>query len=116
MFVSNFGLGEINPPASIGEYADTPQAGLILFLNNLITLVITISGIFVLVNLIIAGYQYLSSDGDSQKVSQAGMKIINSLIGLIIVAASFVIAGLLGQILFQDPSALISPKFYKISQ
>ena len=106
-------FGKINPPSGISDVAAEP-GGLINFLSNIITLLFTLSGLFVFINLILAGYLYLSAGGDPQKIAQAGNKILYSIIGLIIVVSSFIIAALLGKILFQDPLALIKPKFYFI--
>jgi hypothetical protein len=112
MFIANFGFGFISPPPGISNYQGVKQGGLISFLNNIITLLITLAGLFAFINLILAGYQYLSANGDPQKITQAGNKILQSLIGLAIVAASFIIAALVGYLLFKDASALIKPKFY----
>jgi len=111
-FLSTFGT--IDPPSGISDVTDT-SAGLINFLSNIITLLFTLSGLFVFINLILAGYLYLSAGGDPQKIAQAGNKILFSIIGLIIVVASFIIAALLGQVIFKDPMALIKPKFFFIN-
>jgi len=107
-------FGKINPPSGISDVA-AESGGLINFLSNIITLLFTLSGLFVFINLILAGYLYLSAGGDPQKIAQAGNKILFSIIGLIIVVASFIIAALLGQIIFKDPTALIEPKFFFIN-
>lgn len=84
---------------------------LITFLSKIISLLYTVGGLIVLFNLISAGYKYISAEGDSNKIAQAGNTILYSVYGLILVAASFIIAAILGQIFFNDPTALTKPKF-----
>lgn len=107
-----FQLGTIQPN-NLGIVSQSQgQAGLVTFLNQIITLLYTIGGLFVLVNFITAGYQYLGSNGDPQKITNAGNKILHSLIGLIFIVASFIIGALLGYLLFKDSTAIIKPSFY----
>jgi hypothetical protein len=111
---TNFDLGKIKPPAGTFLEQSVSSGGLIKFLSNLLNLVITLAGLFVLFNFVLAGYGYLSASNDPQKISAAGNKILQSIIGLVVVAASFVIAGIIGQVLFGDPAALIKPQFFGI--
>jgi len=107
-------IGKIEPSGGAKTYADLSQGGLVSFLNNLISLIILIAGIFTLVNFVLAGYGYLSSSNDPQKISAAGNKMLQSLMGLIIVAAAFIIAGLIGFVVFGDQSALIKLNLFRI--
>jgi len=109
-----FQLGAIKAPDNslITEYKG--QARLVSFLSQIITLLYTISGLFFLINFIVAGYQYLGSGGDPQKITNAGNKILHSLYGLIFVAGSFIIAAVLGYLLFKDASAIIKPTFFVV--
>ena len=111
MFVDIFGT--INKPIST-KYGSigTPDLGLVSFVNNLLGLVTTIAGIFVIVNFIIAGYQYLSSNGEAQKILAAGNKILQSAIGIGLVAIAYVIAAIVGKILFNDPTRLLQPGIF----
>jgi len=109
-------FGEIEPPPHVEKYAaSAPGAegqGLILFLSNFIKLFMIVAGLFGFINLILAGWGYISSSGDPEKVSNATSKITYSLIGLIVVVASFTLAGIFGYILFGDASAILNPKIY----
>ena len=62
-------VGEITPPP-IG-YPDIEAGGLGSFLNNILMLITTMAGLFALFNLILAGYGYMSANGDEKKVQQA---------------------------------------------
>lgn len=105
-------FGTINPPyVGYGSTIGT-GFGLIKFLNNLLRLMFVIGGIILLFNLVFAAFQFLQSGGDPKNIETAWNKIWQSLIGLLIMVASFVIAGLAGLIFFGDPGFLLNPKIY----
>jgi hypothetical protein len=93
-------------------YGDLKGGGLVDFMSNLIRLAIVAGGLYAFINLIIAGFQYISSNGDSKAVSAAWSRINMSLIGLIIMVSAFAVAGILGQLLLGDPTAILSPKIF----
>ncbi|HAF64112.1 MAG: hypothetical protein UX85_C0008G0021 [Candidatus Beckwithbacteria bacterium GW2011_GWB1_47_15] len=99
---------------SQNPYGKLLEGGLVSFLNNLVTLIITLAGIFTLINFIIAGYQYMSASGDPQRLAAAGNKILQSIIGLVVIAAAFIIAGLVGFVLYGDAASLLSPTLFKL--
>ncbi|MBU1085305.1 MAG: hypothetical protein ABIJ43_00470 [Candidatus Beckwithbacteria bacterium] len=103
--ISNFGT--ISPPPETVLGTET----MITFLSKFISLLYTIGGLLILVNIISAGYKYISAEGDANKIAQAGTTILHSIYGLILIVASFVIAAIIGQLFFNDPTALTKPKF-----
>ena len=109
--VSSSPFGRIEPPEPIRKYGDSPQ-GLFTFLNNLLKVLIMGAGLYTLFNLIMAGYGYLSAGGKEENLEKAWGKIWQSLLGLVIAAGSFVLAGVVGWLVFGDPKALIVPKLY----
>ena len=103
-------IGTISLP-SFFKYGSV-EGGLGKFLNNIFMLITAGAGIFALFNFIMAGYAYMSANGDKEKIEQAWSKIWQSVIGLTIVAGAFLIAALAGWILFGDPSFILKPKIY----
>jgi len=101
-------VGEIKPPDQIIKGLD--EGGLGDFLNNIFVLLTVGAGIFALFNFIRAGYAYMSAKDDKEKIADAGAMIVNSIIGLLIIASAFVIAALVGQLLFGDWQFIINPK------
>lgn len=95
--------GTVNNPTA---YKDFDQGGPGEFLSNVIKAIIVIAGIYTVFNFILAGYEFLSAGGDPKKVANASAKIWQSLIGLTIVVAAFVIGGLISQVLFGDPETI----------
>lgn len=92
-------FGSISNPTN---YQSKDGSGLFVLLNNIFKLAGVIAGIFFIVQLILAGYGYLSSNGDPKKTEAAWAKITQSLIGLVIVASAFVIASVVGSFLQMD--------------
>jgi len=60
--------------------------------GNLINAVLTLVGVLLLVYLIWAGFLWMTAGGDEGKVKQATSMIRNSIIGILIIGLSFVIA------------------------
>ena len=104
-------FGQILQPPGISEYGDF-QTGLINFANNILKLLIAGAGLFAFFNIIIAGYTFLSAGGDPKKIEQAWARIWQSLLGLLFVAGSFVLAAIFGWLIFGDPGAILSPAIY----
>ena len=107
-------LGNINSPLkdSAGAGYETLEAGgLTNFISKLLIFIISIAGLFTLVNFIIAGYLYMSSNGEPQKLLAAGNKMLQSLIGLAIISGAFIIAGIIGHVFFKDAAFLFHPIF-----
>ena len=110
-------FGKIVPPQAIerltpaGWEAGHPS-GLIVLFNNVLHLLIVVGGIYALLNFIIAGYSFMSANNDPKKIDLAWAKIWQSMVGLLIIAASFVLAALIGKFLFGSARAILEPKIY----
>ena len=104
-------IGTVTSPWG-SRYSGSQGEGLIILFNNLLKLVIAIAGIFAFINIIVAGYAFMSAGGNPEKVADAWSRIWQSLLGLIIVGASFLIAAVFGYLVFGDARAIISPTIY----
>ena len=93
-------LGNIEAPIADNPYFKAENGdGLFILLNNVFKLAGAIAGIFFVVQIILAGYGFLSASGDPKKAEAAFTKIWQSLIGLLIVSGAFVLASFIGKIL-----------------
>lgn len=99
-------FGNISNPT---VYGSTQGEGLFALISNLFKLAATVGAIFVIFQLISAGYMYISAAGDPKKFEQAFNKIWQALLGLIVIAAAFTIAAVIGKITGIDP---LNPKIY----
>ncbi len=102
--------GTVNLPGSISSRYGGVETGAIgKFLNVIVMTLIAVGAIWALLNLIFAGYQFMSAGDDPKKVAGAWSKIWQTLLGLALVAGSFVLAAIFGQLLFGNPAAILSP-------
>jgi len=105
-------FGPINPPEPFATKYGSFETGLISFFNNVLRLAIMAAGLYALLNLIIAGYGFMSAGGDPKGIANAWARIWKSLLGLLIIVASFVLAAIFGYLLFGEPTAILQPKIY----
>lgn len=85
---------DINAPSQ-GISANTPVG---LVISNLLTIILIVGVIAVLFMLAIGGFEWVTSGGDKDRVAQARGKIVNAIIGLIILSLAFLLASTLGSI------------------
>ena len=96
----NFGiiadfLCKLNPKdqaTQVGTKLNAVLSGVINFLT-------IVAAIWVLFQLILAGFQWIGSAGDKEQVTAARDKITWSIIGLIVVVISYLIIGVIGGLL-----------------
>jgi len=96
-------FGTINNPTPYGTSGDGGK-GLFLLLSNIFKLIGTVAGIFFIIQVMTAGFSYISANGDPKKTEAAWAKITQSLIGLVIVSVAFILGGLIGKITGIDPT------------
>ena len=101
-------LPRVNP----GGGYEGVRTGLPQFISNIIGLIATIGGIALLINFLIAGLDFITASGDPKKIENAWKKIYISLVGLVIIAAGFLLVGIAGKLLFGDYTALLKPKLF----
>ncbi len=93
--------GGTNASASDNSGCNTAQANsqVSTIMTNVINFFSLLVGIVAVIMIIIGGFQYVMSNGDSGKISTAKNTIIFALVGLIIVAmAQFIVHFVLGKI------------------
>lgn len=105
-------LGKVEKTPGLARFGDLDQGGLVGLLNVVFKLLIVIAGLFTLLQLIFAGYGFISAGGDSKSVEAAWAKIWQSIVGLTVVAGAFVLAAIFGYLIFGDAGAILSPKIY----
>lgn len=104
-------LGTITNP--LGENRSFEKSGGIVgLITSSIRLLVVIAGVFALFNFVTAGLGYITSQGDPKALELARQKIFMSVIGLLIIAASFLMAGLAGWVIFGDAGIFLFPKVY----
>lgn len=79
-------------------------------LGNFFKMAIVGAALYSLFNFLIAGYGFISANGDPKAISKAWEKIYQSIIGLLIAAGSITIAAVIGYLIFKDATFLITPR------
>jgi len=101
-------LQTINPAG----YAGLEDGGFISFLSNVTRVIIIAGGIWGFLNLLLAGFGFITAGGVAENISAAWRKIYMSLTGLVIMVASYAIAAIIGLLLFGDAGAILNPQIY----
>lgn len=102
-------FGPISPPAGISNYAGTPAANIGHLLNIVLKTLVVGAGVYALINLVLAGYAFMSAGDDAKKVEGAWAKIYQTLLGLAFAAGAFVLAALFGQLIFGNAGFILNP-------
>jgi len=90
------------------KYTSTGGEGLYQLAQGLLLFVIVIAGLFTFWNIIQAGFMFLSAGSEPKNIGKAWDKIWQSIVGLLIVAGSFILAGIIGYLIFGDVTALLT--------
>lgn len=104
-------FGKISLPEQIqSKYPGGVEGGAIgILLNIVFKSLIVIAGVYAVLNLVIAGYGFMSAGDDPKKIADAWAKIWQTLLGLVFAAGAFVLAAIFGQLIFGDPTFLLNP-------
>jgi len=68
-------------------------------INPLIANVLIVSGIVAFFTILLAGFTFITADGDKTKTEQASKSLTYGIIGLVVVVAAFIITRLMSTIL-----------------
>lgn len=111
-------FGQVSPPPQItsgyGSLTNLTSAGggIIGFFSNLIRLIMILGGIWSFINIILAGFAYITNQGNPEAIAKANQQIYMSLVGMVIIVGSFILAAIAGWLLFGDASAILNPQIY----
>lgn len=85
-------IGSVTNP--LPKYQSAQGQGLFQFIGNVLKFTGTIAGIYMIVQLIIAGFGYISASGDPKATERAWAQIWQSILGMVIIASAFTIASI----------------------
>jgi hypothetical protein len=112
-------IGGVSPPGAIhtlnvaaGAQTDSEgnNIGIIIFISNLIRLFAIVAGIWAMFNLIMGGYTFITSMSDAGAMAKVQNSITMTIIGLAIIAGAYIIAAVIGALLFGDPNFILNPQ------
>jgi len=104
-------IGKIKSPLGVTGITSQGQlTGIIGLVNSALRIIFIIAGLYALFNIVLAGMDFINAGGDPKKVANAWNKIWQSFVGLLIIVCSFLIAAIIGIILFGDPTYILNPR------
>jgi hypothetical protein len=101
------GIGEIGSPTFIAGGASSFET----IISLIIAVMTVVAGIYFLITLIAAAYNWIGSEGDKVKLKSAQDKITQAVVGLVIVIAAYAIVSLLGHALgfsILNPASIVN--------
>ena len=90
------------PGQNSSDNAIKTVAALAFFISNVIGFLAVVAGILFVFQFMIAGFNWITAGGDKAKLEQTQQKLLNSIIGLVIVLAAYAIVSLIGKVLGFD--------------
>lgn len=104
-------FGGVEAPPGVAKYNALAggDIGLVLFVSNVIRIITIAGGIMVMINIIMAGWIYITSQGDSSAHQKVIDTILFSVLGLAIIVASYAAAAIAGLIFFGDATYILNP-------
>lgn len=101
-------FGNISTPQALQKLGDADSAFGIL-VSRFVQTLIVIAGIWALINLVLAGYAFMSAGDDPKKVAGAWAKIWQTMLGLAVAAGSFVLAAIFSRLIFGTDYNILIP-------
>lgn len=102
-------FGTIQQPTELANFGTVEGGGIGKLLNLFFNIIIVVAGVYTLLNIMFAGYKFITAGNDPKKIQSAIAQIWQSVIGLAIVAGSFIIAAIIGVLFFDGPRSILSP-------
>ncbi len=103
-------VGTINPPGTVIQ--NIGQTG--SFITAIVRFITVIAGLYALWQFVTGGLGYITSGGDKGKIQQASQQIMMSILGLAVIGASFILAAIIGRLLFGAGFNLLNPTLQQV--
>jgi hypothetical protein len=75
----------------------------------MIRLVSVLAGLWSFINIIVAGYTYITGQGNANSHEKVRNLVTMSVLGLFLIVLSYMVGGLIGLIFFGDASFILEP-------
>lgn len=105
-------VGKFTPPASV--VTQTSDIGP-KFISTIIKLIMAIGGIYALIQMLLGGFAIITASGKQEKLQKAQQQIYNSLIGLLVMVAVFIIVAIISKLLFGSFTAILNPQLQTVN-
>lgn len=102
-------FGKITQPVQTARFGGDPGLAFGNILQLIFNVLIVAGGIWALLNFILAGYAFLAAGDNPKGVESAWAKIYQTIIGLVFLVGAFLIAGVIGLLIYGRADALLHP-------
>ena len=104
------GIGTITKPDFMPDaIKDGKLTGVVAFMNAILVLIFVVAGLYAFLNFIIAGFGFMTAGGDAKVITKSWDRIWQSLLGLLIIVGSFLLAAIVGILIYKNPAAILQP-------
>ncbi|KKQ35935.1 MAG: hypothetical protein US53_C0068G0011 [Candidatus Woesebacteria bacterium GW2011_GWA1_37_7] len=93
-------IGQTKLPSILPDIFEDFGTGFPLLIGNFAKLLVIVAGVYAIINFIIAGYTFLSAQGDPKKIADAWNKIWQSMLGVIVAAGAYVLAAIISYLVY----------------
>lgn len=105
--ITNPVIGDLGNDAEAASSGETVTSYFVTIWNTLIS----IGALAVIIMFLWGALEWITAGGDSSKIEKARNRIMQSLIGLIILVSSFVILGFISQAFFGEDFSILNLQF-----
>lgn len=102
--VDLFNWEALKDSSVVGKYI-----GIFYFVTAGLRLFFIIAGLLVFGNFIYSGFIYITQAGDSKAHTLVKERVTFSIVGLVIMVSAFIVASLIGAIVFDNPGFILNP-------
>lgn len=104
-------IGGVEPPAAVGAINTESggEIGAIFFASRLITFANIVAGILVMINFVMAGFTYITGAGNTATHQKVREKLTWSIVGVLVIVASYTLAAIIGLVFYGDPTFILTP-------
>ena len=104
-------IGGVEPPSAVAAINDASggEIGLIFFVSRGINFANIVAGILVMINFVVAGFLYVTGAGNASNMTKINEKITWSIVGVLIIVASYTLAAIFGLVFYGDATYIITP-------
>jgi len=111
-------VGEITVPEGVKRYnllaiRDGGNIGILVFVTRALQFFAVLCGLLVFFNILYGGYEYIVGAGKTDVHVKVRERLTWSVVGLILLIAAYMIAALIGLLIFGDPTFLLNPDLTK---
>ncbi len=111
-------IGGVTPPNSIQSLNKIAQQssgmdksiGLVIFLSRALRLFTIVVGLFVIANVLMAAYDYITNADSSDVMTKVKEKFTYTALGLSIIVGAYTLAAIVGLLFFGDAGFILSPE------